>query len=152
MPPTAVFLDEVMEVINEYSKKYRNPSQPIFDISELYALDMNEELINDVKHRWPAGYPNGGLPGVYLVLSHNRQTLYIGKASWNSCVAARLNSYFKYDDQRNYKVVHNWSKEPRYVATVTVPEENSFEASALEEYLIMKFKSRLPDNKIGTLQ
>ena len=62
------------------------------------------------------------------------QLLYIGKASW---LGRRLSTYFQYLTGRGSecKIVHSgWKTRPSYVATVAL--NKSFEAAALEEYLI----------------
>ena len=61
----------------------------------------------------------------------------------------RLSAYFRYNRKtKKCKIKHsNWSEPPRYVLTVAVPTDMSFEAPALEEYLITKTQPK--DNDRG---
>ncbi len=63
----------------------------------------------------------------------------------------RLGGYFSYaKDKKGCKVNHmGWSYSPKYVVTIAVPINMSFEAPALEEYLINELNEELPDNTIG---
>ena len=65
------------------------------------------------------------------------QLLYVGKAS---LLGRRLSTYFQYTEGRGSgcKVVHedSWKTPPSFVATFALME--SFEAAALEEYLIVR--------------
>lgn len=64
------------------------------------------------------------------------------------CLGARLSHYFGYDSEKKCQLKHStWSKTPRYVVTVGVPGNMTFEAPALEEYLIGQL--RPPDNIAG---
>uniref|UniRef100_UPI001BE3D448 hypothetical protein n=2 Tax=Vibrio anguillarum TaxID=55601 RepID=UPI001BE3D448 len=76
---------------------------------------------------------------------------YIGKASWQQ-LGYRLGSYFRYSIDRKSGIPKKndvWSKPPTHLITWAVPDELFFEASALEEYLIFKLGSLLPDNVLG---
>lgn len=77
--------------------------------------------------------------------------LYIGKVSMSNTFGGRFISYFSYaPDKKTCKVNHSgWTEMPRYVVTVAVPKEMSFEAPVLEEFMIKELKDCLPDNKIG---
>jgi excinuclease UvrABC nuclease subunit len=64
------------------------------------------------------------------------QLLYVGKSA---TLGPRLNNYFRWSTGKESpcRIVHTvWKKRPMFVATIAVTE--SFEAAALEEYLIAK--------------
>ncbi|MDY6981412.1 MAG: hypothetical protein SV201_16190, partial [Pseudomonadota bacterium] len=56
-------------------------------------------------------------------------------------------SYFCYGQDRKCKPNHEWVKEPRYIVTMAVDSELSFEAAAIEEYLISRLATQ--ENKAG---
>ena len=147
-----VKLEDIEEKLNKYSKTYRRDDLPELKISGLYSLfpDKNPNITADVN--WPNSYINGDKAGVYIILNQDMQVLYIGKASMSNTIGGRLNSYFAYeDDKKTCKVKsQNWKGEPCFIATVAVDDSMTFEAPALEEYLIKNFSSSLIDNTIGT--
>ena len=98
---------------------------------------------------WDDYWPYTSHQGVYLICDKNEQVLYCGKASFKGEVGDRLSSYFQYDSDGRCYIIDpdKWSKKPRYVVTVAAPRGMAFEAPALEEYLITKYK--FPDNKKG---
>ena len=72
--------------------------------------------------------------GVYLIFGARMQLLYVGKSP---TLGTRLSSYFRWSAGKGTpcRVVHTaWKTRPMFVATIAVTE--SFEAAALEEYLI----------------
>lgn len=144
-------LDETIELVKEYSDKYRHPRLEPFLISEKYALFPTEEESSSKKH-WPNTYPYATKQGVYLMCSDNLDLLYVGKVSMNNTFGSRFSSYFSYEsDGKTCKLKHedNWSQKPHYLVNIAVEEDKSFEAPALEEFLIKKIGKELPDNKIG---
>lgn len=79
-------------------------------------------------------YPNGGSPGVYVFFDEDLRVLYVGKATLTNNLGHRLGTHYFYGDGR--------PKCPKaegvsFLATIPVPAEQSFEAAALEEYLII---------------
>ena len=143
----------VIKSIGMYSKKYRHPGCPSFDISQKYDLFPSKNIDGNSGMGWPEEYPYADRQGVYLICNKNKQVLYIGKASLTHTLGARLGHYFKYAPGRKSCCVnkdHVWSNKPRYLVTVAVPCDMAFEAPALEEYLITKYKNDLPDNTQGT--
>lgn len=144
----AIGLNEVQVLLEKYMNTIRHPDLERLVVSELYDLqaDGGDETSSS---RWPGSYPSTGKAGVYLILDEQQHLLYVGKASWNSCLGARLNTYFKYAPDSSCRIVHNWSSQPRYVCVIAVEREFAFEAAALEEYLICRLPECPPDNTIG---
>jgi len=143
-------LKDALKKIDEYTKNYRKIGLPAFQISGVYSL-FPEKSKEKFDIRWPEPWPNGWERGIYLILGDELKLLYVGKASLNSAIGSRLGSYFSYsEDRKGCNVKRKWSENPIYVVTLAVPKNMSFEASALEEFLILEFKDELPDNSIGT--
>ena len=138
----------VIRSIGFYSKKYRHPRSPSFDISKKYDLFPSKKSDGT---GWPDYWPYTNRQGVYLICDKNEQVLYIGKASRTNTVGARLSYHFTSDSDGGCYINHDgWSSKPRYVVTVAVPRGMAFEAPALEEYLITKYQNKkgrhLPDS------
>ena len=147
-----ITLENIIENINEYCKKYH-----LNVISEnywknIYCLFPKEVDDSSYTAYWPSSYNsiNGDKPGIYIILGKQMNVLYIGKASLNNRINKRLASYFKYEKVgKGCHVNHsNWTEKPYYI--VGFPVEFPYEASSLEEYLLSK--SLPPDNKIGLQQ
>ena len=120
-------IEKVQGCVSDYHKNYRNPALEPLSVNRLYDL-QGEWLKNDI--------PDTERPGVYVFYDEDKNLLYIGKASWNSTVGARIASYFKKNPETAIETLpsHNWTRDPKYVQTI--PVERAFEASSLEEYLI----------------
>lgn len=148
--------EKVLNDICEYQKKYRNPTlNNKFDISDEYCLFPDLPKATDkgvVGNAWPNDYTQQFYTqGVYLVFTKDRLLTYVGKASLSSTISGRLDTYFSYEKDRvTCKVKHTWINRPEYVIAVAMPEGHAFEAPALEEYLITRYKKDLPDNTSGT--
>lgn len=147
-----VSLNDVLEKIDEYTVQYRKPDIPELSVSGLYSLSPKKETSVMTESEWPQSFPNANKRGVYLILGAKLQVLYVGKASMNNTIGNRISSYFSYaEDKVTCKVNSQyWSEEPKYILTIAVPDEMSFEAPAIEEYLIKSFGKLLPDNTVGT--
>ncbi len=147
-----VSLDGIKAQLNKYVEQFRRPDLPNLSISGIYSLYPKEETPVQVEKEWPDSFPNAEKHGVYVIFGKELQVLYIGKASMNNTLGSRLGSYFSYaDDKKTCKVKSEyWSETPKYIITISVPDNMSFEAPAIEEYLIKSLCASLPDNKIGT--
>lgn len=147
-----VKLEDIEEKLNEFSNTYRRDDLPELEISGLYSLFPDKNPNITVEKKWPDSYINGDKAGVYIILSQDMQVLYIGKASMSNTIGARLASYFTYEDDKETCKVKSqyWRGNPQFIATVAVDDSMTFEAPALEEYLIKNFSSSLIDNTIGT--
>ena len=140
----------VKRLIDQYTQKYRSGSLPKLQVGDL--LDLSPEQGNtkkQAKKNWENEWPNGDKAGVYIFFDNNLDVIYVGKASMNNTLSTRLYSYFRYNKKTGAcKIKHNdWTTNPRYVLTVAVPTNMSFEAPAIEEYLICKMQPK--DNTIG---
>ena len=141
--------DELANAVTEYSDRYRRSDLPKLMIGLAYDLYPQEgKPALECQHCWPETWPNSDKAGIYAFLDRDLNVVYIGKSSMNSFLGARLSAYCGYDENRNCRLHHSgWTASPRYVWTVGVPDELSFEAPALEEYLIKKLKPT--DNVAG---
>lgn len=148
--------ERVLADISTFQGKYRHPELGNkYDISPEYCLTPDNPNVNNkgkVVYEWPGEYPpQFGKPGVYLVFSEERLLTYVGKASLSSTISGRLGAYFSYEKDRvTCKIKHKWVNEPKFVIAVAMPEGHAFEAPALEEYLITRYRTELPDNMSGT--
>ena len=119
------------QILNKYVRQYSKT----YGLKKVKIYDPYD-LIED----WPNAWPFAGKPGIYVFLNRNKRIIYVGKASINNTIAARLSAYFVYgkDGKFRTKRGHNWTTKPRYVVAVTV--NKAFEAPSLEEFLIGKIK------------
>ena len=144
-------ISDVRQALKTYIDCYRRPDLPPLELSQLYDLGTGSEIPpEDIGSKWPDPWPNGWSKGVYFIFGSSGSLLYVGKASLNQGIGSRLGAWFQYenDEARSCKVVHpNWSESPRYVMTLPVTDEMSFEAPALEEYFIRTLHPT--DNTIG---
>lgn len=143
-------IDRIEKAVEEYAASYRRADLPQMEVSRPYALFPDEEEPQlEVAWRWPEPWPNGLSRGVYFVLARGGGLLYVGKASIKATIGSRLAHWFQTEKATQAcKVVHpGWTDKPMYVATLAVADDMSFEAPALEEYLIQKLSP--PDNVRG---
>lgn len=143
-------LDDLRSGILAYEQTQRREDFGPFADGALYDLFPHEAPGARVPAAsWPATWPHSDAPGVYAVLNWQLSVLYVGKASFRNSLGGRLGAYFGYvgGADRTCRIVHAWSAAPRYVYLVPVLRERSFEASALEEFLILRLQP--PDNRVG---
>ena len=109
---------------------------PKLEISDLYDLDKD----------WTNSYPNASLPGIYVFFDEIGDLLYIGKVSRKNVLGKRLSAYFGHDDKGGWKLhkPHEWEQYgcPKYICTIPLPVDRSFEAPSIEEYLISKLNPK----------
>lgn len=122
---------KIIELIDQYSEKYRGPNLEKFEIGNQYFLFPNSEIQN--KSGWPKKWQFCGNAGVYLFIDKNDEVIYVGETTH---FGNRFGSYFSGKIDNLLK--HNWSSKPHSVLQIKVPSESSFERLALEEYLIKK--------------
>ncbi|MBT5187763.1 MAG: hypothetical protein HOH19_14985 [Kordiimonadaceae bacterium] len=129
-------LDKLEQMVECYCLAYRNPKLEPLKISKIYYLE----------NKWNEQWPNADSAGVYAIFGKSG-LLYIGKASLKNSIGNRLADYFEQgNDGNNFaKKKHNWSDDPTYF--VTIATRLSWEAPALEEFLILQAKP--VDNTIG---
>ncbi len=139
-------LTEVKRCFDEYHLKYRRPGLPPLELSGMYVLFPEEGLADFVESRWNDPYPNAGRSGVYLIFGKTGMLLYVGKASMGATLGGRLGTHFA--GKKECRLLStDWTERPTFVATIAVPQGMSFEAPALEEYLIKRLHPC--DNRIG---
>lgn len=118
-----------LELVNEYSEKYRGKHLGEFKISAIYDLFPDSKDTYGWFHEWP----NNGKYVIYLIMDENQDVIYVGEST---NIGNRLGNYFQKSEDKSCKIIHNWDKIPRYVCTIAVPSETWFERLALEEFLI----------------
>jgi hypothetical protein len=144
-------LGNVQSAVRRYHNAYRNPKLRRPRLSGLYALFPGSNGAHKANFSWPEAWPDAEEPGVYMVFDSRLNLLYVGKARK---IGWRLSEYFRYGKTRQGGLIlgqcgvskrYTWSRRPEYIATVRV--DQAFEASSLEEYLIVEL--RPPDNTAG---
>jgi hypothetical protein len=124
-------LDKLKQMVECYCLAYRNPKLDLLEVSKEYKLDID--------WKEDKSWPNAESAGVYAIFGKTG-LLYIGKASFNSSVGIRLSTYFKNDNDKDNGGIpqddQSWEEPPTYV--VTIPTKYSWEAPALEEFLILQ--------------
>lgn len=133
----------LLDKIEEYKSKYRRSDVGNLEWSKPYELSpraKNPDIL-----QWPAGWPHSKRAGVYFVLARDGLLLYVGKASMRHCIGKRLSSYFGTNRASGDCEIldpNSWDQElrdermPAFVVALAVPEGMSFEAAAIEEYMI----------------
>jgi len=124
--------DDLKKQISLFNSNHRRPHGDIF-LTELIDISKEER----------ASWPSNESPGVYIFLDAEKHITYIGKASFDNCIGARLNSRF--DTRWNPKKPE--SQGCVFITTIALPNDLAFEASAIEEYLLKKLKTR--SNRVG---
>jgi hypothetical protein len=145
-------LENLRHALDKY-REYRHPRLGELHPSEVYALFPEEGEKRATLH-WPQPWPNGERAGVYLIFGGTGKLLYVGKA-W--IIGRRLSNYFQYDlpasEAKPCRVVHDWGPDPEqnhpmYVVTVPVPNDATFEAASLEEYLIREVNPSMNQRRL----
>lgn len=126
------YFDDLVSQTKAFCHEYKIDKQ--FTV-EIYKLD---------KDTWPTtSIPHAGEKGVYAFLSDSQRVLYIGKASMNNTLGARIASYFV--SKPEFRSKFEWSEPLRTVAIIAVTDGP--QAAALEEFLIWNLNP--PDNTRG---
>jgi hypothetical protein len=126
-----VTIDDLAEALMLFNGRMLRPGMGPLFLSERCDLDGG----------WSDEYwPYATLPGVYVVYSETNKLVYIGKASCSSNLGARLGAHFKKAPDGTAIRPEGWG-EAKYVRTVPVPRRFTFEAPAIEEYLLGKVKT-----------
>lgn len=131
-------LEDLKNKVAEYCANYRHPNLEDFTLGPLYDLFPDQKGGSlRAERQWNETWPSNGQAGIYAFFDGDGTLIYIGKSSMKSSVSARLNAYTSYGPEKRCKLKHDgWSVQPRYVFIVGVPRTTSFEAAALEEFLI----------------
>lgn len=128
------------DVVAEFASLHRHPNLPPLEVSAPFDLFPSLPLPANITPQgsWLNTWPFAERAGVYLIYSESFDLLYVGKASMNRCLGQRLWDHFGGGETCIFK--ESWPQTPRFVVNIAVPEELSFEAPALEEYLIKKLQ------------
>ncbi|WP_288367880.1 hypothetical protein [uncultured Marinobacter sp.] len=131
-------LEDLKDIVAEYCANYRHPDLEDFTLGPLYDLFPGQAGgMLHAELKWNETWPSNGQAGVYAFLDGAGALVYIGKSSMKSSVSARLNAYASYGPDKSCKLKHDgWIDQPRYEFIIGVPRTTSFEAAALEEFLI----------------
>lgn len=124
---------EIERIIGQYCAEERHADLPAFSITSLLAWSDAAE------DRWNLD-PAARRPGCYVVYDSAGAAIYVGKASCNSFVGARL---------RLRQAKHVWP-EASYVQIIEVAEP--FEAPSLEGYILCKFQTSRNVNGVNLLR
>src|SRR2546429_587322 len=111
-------LKQIREAVGFYEDNHCHPNWGRFESSDLYDLfPKRSSVLSTVSGAWPDTWPHAARAGVYAILNEDLNVLYLGKASFRSCMGARLNSYFVYelDGTKSCRIVHTWQSTPHYV-------------------------------------
>jgi hypothetical protein len=136
----------ILSAVTAFHAEWRHPRLPPLEVSDLYSLFPQETIDTPTATNWPDNWPLAERPGVYLIFGTNMQLLYVGKSA---TLGRRLTSYFRWSAGRGSpcRIVHTaWKTRPMFVVTIAVTQ--SFEAAALEEFLIAMIHPR--ENLLGS--
>jgi len=126
----------IVSTVTNFHTEWRHPRLAFPEVSKLYSLFPQETADKPTDANWPDNWPLAGCAGVYLVFGKNMQLLYVGKSA---SLGRRLTSYFRWSAGQGSpcRIVHaGWKERPMFIATIAMTQ--SFEAAALEEYLIAR--------------
>lgn len=125
-----------------------------FDAAKVPAFHSEGPIVLDDLWAEQSYWPSADYVGIYCILGANDELLYVGKASANSSIGKRLNTYFKNSPEDKKKWVisagHNWPSDhpqPHSVAAIGIDKITSgpqppgwaWLVPSLEEYLITRF-------------
>jgi hypothetical protein len=123
---------KVLDAVEHYQNNYRHPKLRRLEVSGLYDLRADEPTSVVAQSFWPnPPWPNHDQPGVYLIWDQEMSLRYVGRAT---TLGVRLHDRFKEGPDGRCVMEDGWKSKPRFVATI--PVERTFEAGALEEYLM----------------
>jgi hypothetical protein len=128
--------ESILDAVSTFHREWRHTRLAPLKYSEVYSLFPQESLDSPTNANWPDPWPLASSPGVYLIFGAKMQLLYVGKSG---LLGRRLGDYFKWSAglASACRVVHTgWKTRPMFIATIAVAE--SFEAPALEEFLITR--------------
>jgi hypothetical protein len=142
-------LTDLKNLVDRYQQTIRHPSLEPLEVSGLYDLfPDSDNALPGVSLSWNDTWPGSGLGGVYAFVAADGEVLYVGKASMNSFLGARLQNYVRNGPNGGCELKHEgWMPRPRYVVTIALPDETAFEAPSIEEFLIRELNPS--NNKAG---
>ncbi|MGF1831606.1 GIY-YIG nuclease family protein [Photobacterium angustum] len=129
-----------ISAIEEMNQKYPRSG---FMLELGNKFDLNENY-NELHARF------NNTVGVYILFNDQQDIIRVGSSTSN--LYSRLNTYFDYKDNTHSVGIGWWVEgvSARYVRTITVPSEQSFEALSIEKFLLDKLTP--PLNKEGKLK
>ncbi|WP_167760330.1 GIY-YIG nuclease family protein [Paraburkholderia pallida] len=132
----AVSLNDVELAKLEFNREFPRPKVGVVTLSSPFFI------VDDFAF---ASFPNAAAAGVYFVFDRDDNLLYIGKADG---LGARLGAHFGWNADRTAGRVKSANLDGAHaVRTIGLPGESSFEAAAIEAYLIRRLDPGL--NVIG---
>lgn len=132
---------KVIDAVAAYDNTYRHPKLRRLEVSGLYDLGVGEPTTVVAQFFWSNNdpWPNHDRPGVYLIWDQAMDLRYVGRATK---LGVRLHTRFKIGLEGSCVMEEGWKSKPRFVATI--PVERTFEAGALEEYLMAALRDDGP--------
>jgi hypothetical protein len=132
------------DALSQYISSYRRSDLPALTVGEPLDLYPSRPAPTrfSPKLTWKDPWPFDKNPGVYLLYGEDFELLYIGKTSMRRCLGERLYDHFG-GDGGACAPREEWLKSVRFVINVAVPKELSFEAPAIEEFLIRKLQPKI---------
>ena len=126
------------DAVTEYEDRYRRSDVPPLEVAPPLDLFPSLPTLDGFTPplRWEHPWPFGDRAGVYLVYSNSFDLIYVGKAQR---LTSRLYDYFGEGDVCEVRH-NNWPQPPRFVINIAVPSNMTFEAPALEAYLIRELQ------------
>ena len=127
-----VNIDSALQLVKEYSIKYRNPGCSKLMISKKYYLYPSDLIVEEGCLKWPQKWEFCGEGGVYLILDKFDNVIYIGQTIH---FGKRLGSYFR-NNNKTCELKNSWKISPYSIVQIKIPSETIFERLSLEEFLI----------------
>ena len=140
-------IQDFTDKVQEFVASHRRDGLEAYKVSGIYDLFPNLPTTTVTPdQKWPESWPNSPHAGVYALFCSDLRLAYIGKSSMNSFLGARLSSYFGNAPDKTCRIKGEWRIQPRFLLTVAVPDSATWEAPALEEFLIQKLNPPLNRN------
>ena len=136
--------DKVTNAFTKFLTRYWPSGVPAPDVAQALDLFPSQPVPAGFtpQKTWKDPWPFNDRAGVYLIYSAEFDLLYVGTAQY---LGARLSGHF--GSGKDCVPRGKWSKPPRFVISIAVPEDVPFEAPALEGFLIGELGP--PDNFKG---
>jgi len=128
MTEQAVSIEKLVGELEKFNIEFPRPGIGKLELSE--PVDVTDQSTS---------WPHCTFPGVYILLNKNSEVLYVGKASCNTNLGYRLGAHF----YANGTPKSDWLEGVTHVRTIPVDKNHSFEAPAIEEYLIQQLNPPL---------
>jgi hypothetical protein len=141
----------INQAISSFNQHLHVKAQiPAFDLE---TMIVQKHCVQVIHGNWNAfGFPNSPKRGVYFIFGHEQSKpekngIYIGKASFNSAIGARLYAHLHPSRSQPYFTMNGYNNEVYivdYMASIDLDACSlAFMAPALEEFLISNLNSSL---------